>query len=69
MGTILNPWLYDKIKNKQINESVIPSLILTDINDFSTIISQINSIGWYNIKVPSSNFSVLSYFDKTLYPT
>jgi len=69
MGTILNPWLYDKIKDKKINESGIPIIYYTDINNFSAIISQVNSIGWYLIKNSLTNYSQLLYFDKTPYPT
>lgn len=65
MGTILNTWLYDKVKNKKINESGIPTIYYTDINNFSVIISQVNLIGWYVVKNSLTNFSQLLYFDKT----
>ncbi len=69
MGQYLNPWLYNEIKNKKINENTIPTIYYTDINNFPAIISQVNSIGWYLVKNSTTNYSQLLYFDKTPYPT
>lgn len=69
MGTILNPWLYNNIKDKKINENGIKIIYYTDINNFPAIISQVNSIGWCLVKNSTTNYSQLLYFDKTPYPT
>lgn len=68
MGTILNPWLYDKIKDKKINENGIKIIYCTVTSDFPEIISQVNSIGWYLLKISTTNYSQLLYIDKTPYP-
>lgn len=69
MGTMLNPWLYDKVKNKQIDESKIPIIYGAIDGNFSIIMSQVNSIGWYIFKTPQLDYSTLLYFDKTPAPT
>jgi hypothetical protein len=70
MGLLLNQWLYDKIKGKKIDTSKIQVIYISNINDFTYLMNQITSAGWYVIEyILGGGWKFLLYVDKTNYPS